>query len=240
MTIKKVSDGTTLLSYSNSNLMTIRYNNSFIRPKWGIYRSLNTPSDLRDEAIRFNSFSIGEVAEQTITFNALPTKVFGDIDFSPGATVNSSLTVSYSSSNPTVASIVDGKIHIVGVGTSTITAMQEGDLYHFVATSVDQTLTVISATAIEQKSSGKFDFRLYPNPVEDFITLDYSLKEKTVVNFDLYNLQGERVKALICSKWCDEGSYCDSFDCSDLIAGVYLGRIAAGNSMSTLKIVLSK
>ena len=36
MVIKKVSDGTTLMSYSSSNIMTIRSDNNFIRPKWGI------------------------------------------------------------------------------------------------------------------------------------------------------------------------------------------------------------
>ncbi len=61
ITIKKVSDGTTVLSYTNNNLLTIRSDNSFIRPKWGIYRSLLNSSDLRDEAVRFNSFSIYEV-----------------------------------------------------------------------------------------------------------------------------------------------------------------------------------
>lgn len=60
MVIKKVSDGTTILNYSNNNIMTIRPSNDFIRPKWGIYRSLNTPTDLRDDSIRFNTFSIEE------------------------------------------------------------------------------------------------------------------------------------------------------------------------------------
>ena len=40
--------------------MTIRPNNSFIRPKWGIYRSLLSSSDLRDEAVRFAGFYISE------------------------------------------------------------------------------------------------------------------------------------------------------------------------------------
>jgi hypothetical protein len=40
--------------------MTIRPDNDFIRPKWGIYRSLKKASDLRDEAVRFNDFSIKE------------------------------------------------------------------------------------------------------------------------------------------------------------------------------------
>lgn len=72
MLVKKVSDGAVLISYSNNNIQTIRtattdtgspqVANSFIRPKWGIYRSLNSPSDLRDESIRFSDVSITEIA----------------------------------------------------------------------------------------------------------------------------------------------------------------------------------
>ncbi len=83
MTVRKVSDGTTLLSYSNSNLMTIRSNNDFIRPKWGIYRSKNDSASLRDEALRFASFSIAEELPTSLpkiqkkddwTFEVLPAR----------------------------------------------------------------------------------------------------------------------------------------------------------------------
>jgi len=60
--LKKRSDGTVLLSYTNNNIATIRPDNSFIRPKWGIYRSLIDIGNLRDEAVRFSGFSIQEVA----------------------------------------------------------------------------------------------------------------------------------------------------------------------------------
>lgn len=79
---------------------------------------------------------------QTITFGALTTKAIGDADYTPGATASSPLTVSYTSSNLDVAKIVDGKIQIVGVGTTTITASQAGDATYEAATSVDQTLNV--------------------------------------------------------------------------------------------------
>jgi hypothetical protein len=60
MVIKRVSDNIVLVNYSNANIVTIRPDNSFIRPKWGIYRSLLSVADLRDDAMRFNSFSIQE------------------------------------------------------------------------------------------------------------------------------------------------------------------------------------
>jgi len=66
MSIKKVSDGTSLLSYSNNSIMTIRDDNDFIRPKWGIYRSLLSSSDLRDEAVLFSDFYIGEETATTL------------------------------------------------------------------------------------------------------------------------------------------------------------------------------
>ncbi len=61
MMIKRISDDETLLSYSSTDIKTIRPDNDFIRPKWGIYRSLNDAASLRDESIRFNLFSIEEM-----------------------------------------------------------------------------------------------------------------------------------------------------------------------------------
>lgn len=60
ISIKKVKDGQELLSFNSENILTIRPDNDFIRPKWGIYRSLKKAQDLRDEAVRFNDFSIQE------------------------------------------------------------------------------------------------------------------------------------------------------------------------------------
>lgn len=61
ITIKKVNNGTTLLNYSNSNIQTIRADNSFIRPKWGMYRSLKDIANMKDETMRFSDFSIQEL-----------------------------------------------------------------------------------------------------------------------------------------------------------------------------------
>lgn len=66
--IKNISTGATVLSYSNNNLLTIRTDNNFIRPKWGIYRSLLNSQALRDEIVLFNGFSIHEELN-TATFN---------------------------------------------------------------------------------------------------------------------------------------------------------------------------
>src|SRR5664279_4863514 len=72
------------------------------------------------------TLTVGKI-NQTITFGALAGKAIGDIDYAPGATASSGLTVSYASSDSLVATIVAGQIHIVGAGTTTIRASQAGN-----------------------------------------------------------------------------------------------------------------
>ncbi len=108
---------------------------------------------------------------QTITFAALPAKTYGDADFAPGATsTNSAIALVYTSSNPSVVTVVDGKLHIVGAGTATITANQAADSTHSAATPVSQNFivvkTVLTITA-ENKSKTYGD----ANPA---LTLTYS------------------------------------------------------------------
>lgn len=80
--------------------------------------------------------------DQTINFPPLPSKVYGDPDFDPGASASSGLAVSYTSSNTAVATIVNGNIHILGAGTSSITASQSGNANYNAASDVNQILTV--------------------------------------------------------------------------------------------------
>ncbi|WP_448702620.1 gliding motility-associated C-terminal domain-containing protein [Mucilaginibacter sp. AW1-3] len=83
-------------------------------------------------------------AAQTITFTAFTTpQTFGAADITLTATASSGLAVSFSSSNTSVATIVNNKIHLVGVGTAVITASQPGDGVNYSAAPVKtQTLTV--------------------------------------------------------------------------------------------------
>jgi hypothetical protein len=98
---------------------------------------------------------IGDVIQpQTINFNPLPYKKLGDADFNPGATASSGLAVSYTSSNPNVATIVNNMIHIVGLGSSIITASQAGNSSYNAATSVTQNLAVAVVNQTTITSSG--------------------------------------------------------------------------------------
>lgn len=59
--IKTVATETTLLSYSNSTIRMWKTEADFMRPKWGIYRSLVYVEDLKDEEVLFSDFNIKEI-----------------------------------------------------------------------------------------------------------------------------------------------------------------------------------
>ncbi|HEY3319245.1 MAG TPA: MBG domain-containing protein, partial [Planctomycetota bacterium] len=83
---------------------------------------------------------------QSITFGPLNNMHYGDGDLALMAVASSGLAVSYASSDPNVATIVDGKIHVVAPGITSITASQPGDNDNWnAAADVAQTLTVEKA-----------------------------------------------------------------------------------------------
>lgn len=59
--IIRLNDKESVFSYSNSNIRMWKTDADFLRPKWGIYRSLDKWEDLRDEMLYFNDFSIEEL-----------------------------------------------------------------------------------------------------------------------------------------------------------------------------------
>jgi hypothetical protein len=71
--IKKVTDGAILFEYSNNNIINWRPDADFVRPKWGIYRSLINVQDLRDETVSFANFSIEDLGVLSVNHLELNT-----------------------------------------------------------------------------------------------------------------------------------------------------------------------
>ena len=86
-------------------------------------------------------------ADQTITFGELPAKNIGDAAFTLTGTSSSGLPLTYTSSNPDVASIADNTVTILAAGTTVITANQPGDINHNAATAVARILEVTASTS---------------------------------------------------------------------------------------------
>ncbi len=102
-------------------------------------------------------------ANQTITFNALSAKTFGDAPFTVSASSTSSLPVSFSIlSGP--ATISGNTVTLTGAGTVTVRAAQAGDVNFNAAVPVDQSFTVnkanqtITFNALANKNFGDAPF----------------------------------------------------------------------------------
>lgn len=54
-------DGTEIISFTDEQIDLWRTGASFVRPKWGIYRSLNDEASLRDEQVLFADFKVTEI-----------------------------------------------------------------------------------------------------------------------------------------------------------------------------------
>ncbi len=65
----RLPDSTLIFHYQKKDIRMWRTNASFIRPKWGIYRSLNHPDQLRDEILLFNDFIIRKVSALSVSKN---------------------------------------------------------------------------------------------------------------------------------------------------------------------------
>lgn len=59
--VRRISDARELVSIKVDHIDTWRTGTTTCRPKWGIYRSLLSPTFIRDETILFNDFKITEI-----------------------------------------------------------------------------------------------------------------------------------------------------------------------------------
>ena len=85
-------------------------------------------------------------ADQTITFDALEDRMFGDPDFSVDATATSGLPVTFAASGQCTLS--DHTVHLTGLGVCTITASQAGNEAFNQAPDVVQRFTIESSVIV--------------------------------------------------------------------------------------------
>lgn len=125
---------------------------------------------------------------QIITVSNI-TKHMGDADFSP-AVVSSGLAATYESFNYNIATIVDGKIHIIGEGTTYMRASQEGNEMYEPAPKVLFKLTVADGSAaIDEVEVSQV--QLYPNPVDNVLNIE--INAFIVAKVKIVNMLGEIV-----------------------------------------------
>ena len=94
---------------------------------------------------------------QTITFPPLPEVTYGTPPFALSATASSGLTVTYTSSDSTVATVSGNLLTIIGPGNAQITASQAGNADFAAATPVSQVLVVDSNTPADTPTMSQWE-----------------------------------------------------------------------------------
>ena len=140
----------------------------------------------------------------------------GDAAFELTATASSGLPVSYTSSDPLVASISGSTVTILRAGTVTITATQAGNDNWNPATE-EQTLTITPATIIGDEKEDMFS--VYPNPTTDMLYFKGEGSEN--MNVLIFNIVGMKAWRGIVKE--------HSIDVSELSTGVYILKISSKN-----------
>jgi hypothetical protein len=165
---------------------------------------------------------------QTITFPAIPTKTTSSTDFNPEATASSGLPVTYTSSNTSVATVVGGLIHMVGAGTTNITASQPGNSSYTAAPDVVRVLTVNQTTAINYLNTDEFS--VYPIPASDKISV--KIPENKNVMIQMVSSSGQIVYN------CNQTMVLEVIDISTFAKGNYTIKIVVDGQVIIKKIVI--
>jgi Leucine-rich repeat (LRR) protein len=169
---------------------------------------------------------------QTITFEALDSKTFGDADFDLSATASSGLDVSYASSDLTVATIDGSTVTIVGAGATTITASQEGNENYNAADPVEQTLEVMEITALTVEEDDRI--LVYPNPASSTMILQF---ESGVRSVRMLNLNGQTVYE---KHGIDKLAGRLEIDTSPFPPGEYIIRFEGEGKTTARKVLISR
>ncbi len=172
-------EGSTFITLTNAEIGMIQTDGTAFGVPFGTAN--NTTNIATGTTTTFGGISAGAVAQVVpFVFNPIPAKVYGNPDFNGGATsLNTTQPIIYTSSNPLVATIVGGLIHITGVGTSVINASQATD-GNYPAASVSQTLTVNQAN-LTVRADDKSRFEQVANPLLTITYTGFVLGETSAV-----------------------------------------------------------
>jgi hypothetical protein len=97
-------------------------------------------------------------------------------------------------------------------------------------------LDTSTSTAISNIPFEAVSFLVYPNPTSGSLKIDYSLKNKSIIKIELFNILGDKIK-IIAEELKDAGKYSTQSDLN-FPAGMYFLKLQVGDTSSIKKILL--
>lgn len=92
---------------------------------------------------------------------------------------------------------------------------------------------------LEQKEN-EFTLILYPNPVNQIATIEYSLPSATTVSLKVTNAFGQEIIKILDNKKLERGKYKANIDATFLSAGIYYYTLQTSKKQETKKFILIK
>lgn len=183
--LSKVSNKNLIITYTSSdasiasitdNIVTIKHPGTVTIMATQAGNAYYLAAETKSQTLTINK------ANQTINLSTLESRAFDSEDFELPKLTDKGQTISYVSSKQDVATITGNIVHITGVGTTQITATQDGNEYYNAAPFVSQTLTITKATQT-------INFSELPTCVygQDTITLVATVNSGLEIEFESSN-----------------------------------------------------
>ncbi len=98
--------------------------------------------------------------------------------------------------------------------------------------------SLVMGTSPEIKKS-KFNAKIYPNPANDQVNLDFTLPEKSRMSIDFFNSSGQLLKTIANSVF-DAGDHQFVFNSTQYPEGIYWIRFCSESNVETVKLIKAK
>ena len=85
-----------------------------------------------------------------------------------------------------------------------------------------------------------FSFFLFPNPTNNFVTIDYMLNVDAPITIELCNMFGQRQKLIVPSQNQKAGSYSVQISVGDLGAGTYIIKAFSGSQVESKQLIVNR
>lgn len=249
LVLKRVEDDAVLFEYESKSLDLWREGSTFIRPKYGIYRSISKPEYLRDEQVLFADFSLTEGTvfkapetpdHLTATLNENEKIVLewkansnNEDQFRIDISIDGGLTWRYLSTSLAGSAKLEVDKSVAASG-STFRVRAENAM----GNSAFATSGVITGSNfIKNKEHTKL--KSYPNPFSEKITVSYIIPEKSKVKLSVCNLSGNEI-AVLTEGLSEQGNYLFNWSPSSLsgfTGGCYILKLQTDYSQECIQIL---
>ena len=84
----------------------------------------------------------------------------------------------------------------------------------------------------------KANLLVYPNPFKDEAIIQFYLVNESKVSLELYNLTGQKIRAVLDDAYLEKGIQHFSLNRNNLPNGAYICMLRTNNSVETQKIII--